>query len=246
MRTARDLVVDLATARRPRPALTWYGADGERAELSERVLATWAVKAANLLIEEADAGPGTTLLLDLPTHWRTLVWALGGWTAGAAVALAERAEGRPPRGADVVATDRPAHRPRATGAAGAPALVLAVALPALATRFPGPVPEGVLDAAAELMAAPDALTRVPPLDRRAPALVDGPDHADLLTWCRDAAGAVSWPASPRMVLDAGRGTAQVLGQAVAAWSAAGSVVLVADASADLGAIADTERGRVAG
>ena len=33
------------------PALTWYGPDGERVELSQRVLANWVTKAMNLLTD---------------------------------------------------------------------------------------------------------------------------------------------------------------------------------------------------
>lgn len=46
------------------PRLTWYDRSGgpthgERVELSGRLLLMWANKAANLLLEEHDVGPGT-------------------------------------------------------------------------------------------------------------------------------------------------------------------------------------------
>ncbi len=45
-------VLAAATASDPgRPRLTWYGADGERVELSARVLENWVAKTANLLVE---------------------------------------------------------------------------------------------------------------------------------------------------------------------------------------------------
>ncbi|UNX55766.1 hypothetical protein MF406_05890 [Georgenia sp. TF02-10] len=138
------------------PRLTWYGADGERVELSGRVLANWVTKAANLLVEEADAEPGTTVLLDLPVHWRVLVWALGSWTAGATVVLPGDLEEDDEDG------ERPAvvitHRPGEAPGTDAADLVLAVALPALAMRWDGAtLPVDVVDAAAELMTFGDEL-----------------------------------------------------------------------------------------
>ncbi len=244
MQTVRDLVVRLATARRTRPALTWYGTDGERVELSERVLATWAVKVANLLVEEADAGPGVQVVLDLPPHWRALVWALGAWTTGAEVALMDGA-GSPPRldGA-VVVTHRPDGLVACGGGSGTPDLVVAVALPALMLRHPGGVPPGALDGTADLMAAPDALGWVPPLDLAAPALAGGPTHGELLAWAQVAdapqSGAESPPAGSRIMTGTEEGVARVLAKALAALGSGGSVVLVGDPGLDGGMVARTE------
>ena len=73
-----------------RPRVTVYDdtdspTRGERIELSARVLANWVAKAANLLRDDLDAGPGTVVLLDLPPHWRTLYWAFAAWSVGACV-----------------------------------------------------------------------------------------------------------------------------------------------------------------
>ncbi|WP_245605724.1 TIGR03089 family protein, partial [Promicromonospora kroppenstedtii] len=78
-----------------RPRLTWYGDDGERVELSGAVLANWASKTVNLLVEEFDAAPGTTVVVDLPVHWRAAVWTLAAWRTGATVALPDAAVGGP-------------------------------------------------------------------------------------------------------------------------------------------------------
>ncbi|WP_249670568.1 TIGR03089 family protein [Cellulomonas wangleii] len=187
-----------------RPRLTWYGEDGERVELSGAVLVNWVNKTTNLLVEEFDAGPGTTVLLDLPGHWRTLVWALAAWRVGACVV--DTRGGTP----DVVVTTAPeAH-------AGAPELV-AVALPALARAWPGPLPAGAIDAAGAVMTYGDQPGPVPPVDPAAPAV--GGDrpvrHADLVT---------SGPGG-RTLLPAADGTG-ALRRWLAVLASSGSLVLV--------------------
>jgi len=65
-----------------RPLLTWYDdATGERIELSVATAANWAVKTANLLLDE-----GVEVVRLVPgEHWLAAVVALGAWTAGTAV-----------------------------------------------------------------------------------------------------------------------------------------------------------------
>lgn len=231
--TVRDLVAALPAVRGARPALTWYGTGDERVELSGRVLANWAVKAAGLLLDEADAGPGVRVALELPAHWRTLVWALGAWTAGAEVSLASVADSPP----DVTVTAYPA---AALAAHQRPGLVIAVALPALARRFPD-LPDGAVDGAADLMTYPDVLawTRAP--SPEAPAISGGPAHARLIAWAHDAVGSAAWPPNARVLLHAHDGAAHVLAAALAAWAAGGSVVLLGDPRRDADALTVTER-----
>src|SRR5659263_308757 len=99
------------TAEPGRPRLTWY-APAERVELSGHVLDNWVTKTANLLVEEYDAGPGTRVLLDLPVHWRSVVWAFAAWRVGACVIVPGPSTTR----VDLVVTDRPAGVVDATGA----------------------------------------------------------------------------------------------------------------------------------
>ncbi len=81
-------VLDLLTGDEPnQPRLTWYGPDDERVELSGRVLANWVTKATNLLVEEGEVEPGSRVLLDIPVHWRALVWAMATWCAGGELVL---------------------------------------------------------------------------------------------------------------------------------------------------------------
>ncbi|WP_330998305.1 TIGR03089 family protein [Georgenia wutianyii] len=88
-------VLDLLTGDEPnQPRLTWYGPDDERVELSGRVLANWVTKATNLLVEEGEVGPGTRVLLDVPVHWRALVWAMATWCAGGELVLPPRRSSR--------------------------------------------------------------------------------------------------------------------------------------------------------
>jgi uncharacterized protein (TIGR03089 family) len=68
------------------PLVTFYDdATGERVELSATTLANWVAKTANLLQEEFDVGPGSTVAVSLPVHWQTAAVLLGVWSCGAAV-----------------------------------------------------------------------------------------------------------------------------------------------------------------
>jgi uncharacterized protein (TIGR03089 family) len=79
----------LATARDrdpARPLVTHYDdSTGERVELSATSLDNWVAKTANLLQEEFDVGPGSTVAVALPVHWQTAAVLLGIWSCGAAV-----------------------------------------------------------------------------------------------------------------------------------------------------------------
>ena len=136
---AIELMTALRSGQATSPRLTWYGPDAERVELSGRVLDNWVAKTSNLLQDELDAEPGTRLRLDLPAHWKSVILALAAWQLGMEVVFGD-AE------AELLATADPA-----PGAAqGAFDAVVAVALPALAMRWPGELPTGVVDYAAEV------------------------------------------------------------------------------------------------
>jgi uncharacterized protein (TIGR03089 family) len=85
-----DLPADLLAAALRRnaaaPLVTFYDdVSAERTELSAATLANWVAKTANLLQEEFDVGPGSTVALALPVHWQTAAVLLGVWSCGAAV-----------------------------------------------------------------------------------------------------------------------------------------------------------------
>lgn len=189
--TIADLL-RLLTREPGRPRITWYADDGERVELSGAVLENWVNKTANLLVEELDAGPGVRVRLDLPVHWRTVVWALAAWRVGACVVLDEGESGS---AADITVTDRPqAHANDASQ-------LVAVTLPALARRFDGTLPVGAVDAASAVMTYADAIGWAPTPASGNPALSAATlrvDHGTLLTW--SSAGQPTSPVPARVLL----------------------------------------------
>jgi len=68
------------------PLITFYDdATAERIELSAATFDNWVAKTANLLQEEFDVGPRSTVALALPVHWQTAAVLLAVWSCGAAV-----------------------------------------------------------------------------------------------------------------------------------------------------------------
>ena len=215
-----------------RPRLTWYGPDGERIELSGHVLDNWVTKTANLLAEEFGAGPSHRVRLDLPPHWRTVVWALAVWRVGAHVVLDDDS-------VDLVVTDHPERHPEAVE-------LVAVALPALARSFDGTLPAGAVDAASAVMTYGDVLTWMPEPVPTAGALSayggTTTDHAGLLTWARDQQDEEVAAGARVLLLTEGTASSDVastLATCLAAYAADGSVVLCsAGRSAEIAADAD--------
>ncbi len=89
------------------PLLTAYDdATGDRVELSGATLANWVAKTANLLQDEFDVGPGSTVAVALPVHWQTAAVLLAAWSCGAAVLDTAAEDDDRLTGADVVLADR--------------------------------------------------------------------------------------------------------------------------------------------
>ncbi len=206
-----------------RPRLTWYGDDGERVELSGAVLENWVNKTTNLLVEEFDAGPGTRAVLDLPVHWRTVVWALAAWRVGTTVVLAPAEDdgttGTDGTRPDVVVTTRP---DRWTGTR---AELVAVALPALARRFDGDLPAGAVDAASAVMTYGDQVGWAPEPERGAAALESAAgtvvSHADLVPGSPSPEGAST---GARVLARGGTSLEEALRTVLAVLADDGSVV----------------------
>jgi uncharacterized protein (TIGR03089 family) len=211
---AFNLMTALRSGQSTSPRLTWYGPGGERVELSGRVLDNWVAKTSNLLQDELDAEPGTRLRLDLPAHWKSLILALAAWQLGMELILDAG-------DADLVATADPGP----AAAQGAFDAVLAVALPALAMRWPGELPGGVVDYAAEVRSHGDVfLPHVDPEPSR-PALLTtagaAHTHAGLLEGFAAQPGGAH-----RLLVPAADGLEMALSRSLGAWKSDGSVVLV--------------------
>lgn len=226
--TVADVLSLLVTAP-GRPRLTWYGPEGERIELSGAVLDNWVSKTTNLLVEEHDAEPGTAVLLDLPPHWRAVVWALAVWRTGATVLLP--GDGATP---DLIVTDRPADAPTVQGGPGG-APVVAVSLPALARRFDGDLPAGAVDAAQAVMTYGDVIGWAPEADPARAALA-GPGipalpHAALLPTALASAAGVGLGARTLLPVPEMRAaTGTLLLRTLGVLAGDGSAVLLTDGS----------------
>jgi len=195
-----------------RPRVTCYDdtpgpTSGERIELSAKVLANWTSKAANALQEEWDLGPGSTVRLALPPHWRTLYWALATWSIGATVVLDDEPT-------DLLVTDE---RSWLEDASTPSALVT---LAGLARSASETVPPGVMDEARELSTYADQFAAWDEPATTDPALrADGEDTA-----YEAVVPQRNWPKGVRLHT-ATSGLSTLLSDALGAWALDGSLVL---------------------
>lgn len=200
--TPADVLAGLLRSDPTSPRITCYDDHtGERIELSGKVLVNWVSKAANLLQDELDAGPGSTVGLHLPAdHWRSYYWALAAWSVGARI----------------VTTASPCDIGiGTTGASDADEQII-VTLAALSRVATVEVPPGAIDEARELATYGDVF--VPYLTPQAsdPAL-DSTPYADLVTVGRGGLGR-------RTVVRGDLPAA--LADALAVWADDGSVLLL--------------------
>ena len=201
-----------------RPRLTWYGTDGERVELSGRVLDNWVAKTANLLVEELDVEPGSTVVLHLPLHWRTATWLLAVWSVGAQAVVPAAADELDGRDGRVVVSDRP-HLVGGLVAAGGQLVVQP--LPALSRGWEGQLPAGALDATTQVRGQGDVFVAS-----------SGPLHRPLFAEAAQVVSQACWPMRPRvLVVDPTLGPLHWL---LAPLVADGSVVVVAAAPGSAG------------
>lgn len=238
-----------AIAASPRPAVVDHAADGDRVELSGRVLANWAAKTANLLDIEGH-GPGSTVLMDLPLGWKSLALLLGAARAGVEVRFASVSSSAPsgPGSVDLVVSGTPgawSEHPadlwsvsqgtlRSSGASE----VSEASEPLEALPSPdAPVPSHALDYAAEVQMQADQC-HLPLPGTSLPSLVEawedlaaiGPEDdagAPLSRWSHRERGLVVAAAGGRL----DRGTARAV---VGTWDRGHPVVLVPERDTDLG------------
>jgi uncharacterized protein (TIGR03089 family) len=159
-----------------RPLVTFYDdATGERIELSVTTFANWVSKTASLLQDELEVERGARVLVDLPTHWLGPVWLGAAWTLG--LQLSDRPADE--RAADLVVCGPEGVERYAEQATRVP--VLALSLRPLGGRFAEPLPTGVIDFGAVVLAQPDAFTAYdPPAGDDVAWSADGSSQARLL------------------------------------------------------------------
>lgn len=222
------------------PRLTWYGPDGERIELSGKVLDNWVAKSANFLTEEFDVAVGSLIVLQLPAHWKSLCIALAGLACGSTVRFTEESDPHSAASVWFAAEE-------ATVRAAAQHLdTVAVALPALAMAWPTELPDEVevRDYAADVRMFADAFVSF-----------DDPEPEDIAL--ESASGKLRYgqigelaqssklpddqQAESRVALYATEGLADVVPQALGVWLSGGSVVLFAEPSLASEKVLQTEQ-----
>ena len=188
------------------PLLTAYDdATGSRVELSGATLANWVAKTANLLQDEFDVGPGSTVAVALPVHWQTAAVLLAAWSCGAAVLDTAAEDDDRLAGADVVLADRE-RLPAVEDALGTDpaAELLGLSLHPLGlgmTDYVGPA----RDFALEVRAHGDFFSPWQPADPGAPGLVTGGltlALGGLVAAAGELAGRLGIGADDRVLVDA--------------------------------------------
>ncbi|QRV01870.1 hypothetical protein JTE88_07230 [Arcanobacterium phocisimile] len=138
-------VISAMLTRGTMPALTWYG-DGERIELSGKVTAMHIVKILQYLRDDLGLDANSRLILDLPIHWKSILWHLAGLVTGCQVLT----EVEQLSWDDVVITNTPEAEPD-------DGVHLALNLQSLALSWNGPLPIGYEDATAASMRFSDTI-----------------------------------------------------------------------------------------
>lgn len=140
-----------------RPLVTFYDdATGERVELSVTTFANWVHKTAGLVQDDLDVASGATVLVDLPTHWLGAVWLGAAWTGGWCITTEPTLAGE----CDLVVCGPEAVDRYAADADARP--VVALSLRPLGARFSEPLPTGVTDYGAVVLAQPDSFVAYDP------------------------------------------------------------------------------------
>ncbi len=218
-----DLLASLVASDGARPRLTCYDdtpgvTRGERIELSGRVLANWVAKAGNMLQDDLDGSPATTVGLDLPAHWRSFYWALAAWSCGATVVVGDGADT-----ADTVVTHDRHSASQVSENAG---LAVLVSLPMLSAAHLDAATD-VVDEARQLPTYGDAFVANEDPNPDDPALVDG----DAVQSFREVVVTrPEWGDAPRVRVP--DDLPKALAAALSAWAADGSVVLIRQPDGD--------------
>ena len=145
-----------------RPLVTFYDdATGERVELSVATYANWVAKTAGLAQDELDAERGRPACSSTcPRTGSGAVWLGAAWSLGLAVTDDPGSRTGPTWWSAGPERRRGVRRARAGGAP-----VVALSLRPLGGRFTEPLPAGVTDYGAVVLAQPDAFVAVRPAGR---------------------------------------------------------------------------------
>ncbi|WAP51210.1 TIGR03089 family protein [Arthrobacter sp. ATA002] len=220
----------LRTRQATSPALIWYGPGPERIELSGKVLDNWVAKTSNLLVDELDAEPGIRLRLDLPAHWKTLVWALAAWQTGCTVLVGQThrdaagaadASAAAGGGADVTVTASQEVLDTADGT------VVAVAQGALELRWSGELPAAAVDYAAEVRSYADTYLAGEEAGPGFTALHSALGQDGLTLTYAQLAESAGGGTQQTLLIPAGKDLPDVLAASLRTWAAGGTVVLAA-------------------
>ncbi|MEJ2885358.1 TIGR03089 family protein [Actinomycetospora aeridis] len=187
MTTVTDaLLAPLLAGDPARPLITFYDdATGERIELSGATFGNWVAKTANLLRDECDVEPGSTVAVLLPAHWQTAAALCAVWACGAR-AVTE------PDGADVALADG-----STLEAAAAAGLVVGFSLDAFGRALEG-LPRGAVDYATEVRVHGDHFDPLALVPDDAPALADA-DAASVVATARARAAELGLGADDRVL-----------------------------------------------
>ena len=210
-------------ADRTRPLVTFYDdATGERIELSVTTYANWVDKTAGLVQDELDVERGGLVLVDLPTHWLGAVWLGAAWSAGLCVttepSLMDEAD-LVVCGPDGVGTYSPL-------AGDVP--VVALSLRPLGARFTDPLPDGVTDYGAVVLAQPDSFLPHDPPEAADPAWRSAHSTVDQAALLADHARTELVPEGGRLLTDVNPCSREGVGTLLAPLLRDGATVWVAN------------------
>jgi uncharacterized protein (TIGR03089 family) len=175
-------------ARSAAPAITYYGTDGGRVELSGVTAANAVAKAANVFTGELLLDPGEVVWIDLPCHWQSPILTIAAWAAGLTVAVGPEAHGA----AATVSSRAEPHRATGTG--------LAVSLHPFGQPLGADTPAGWEDLAALARIQPDSATPVwPEQDQPWVACPDPVTGIELLQRSEESAARWDLPEGGRLL-----------------------------------------------
>ncbi|MDN4175026.1 TIGR03089 family protein [Nocardioides sp. SOB77] len=220
MTTFSAVLAGLLRSEPGRPLVTFYDdATGERVELSVTTYANWVAKVSSLLVEEHDLERGSSIRVDLPTHWLGPVFLGAAWNAGLVVTTGDDP--------DAVVCGPDGLDRWADLAGDVP--VLACSLLPLGVRFADPLPAGVHDVGVEVWSQPDSFIPWDPTQEDDAAVdLDGLVTTQAELWSAAAAGSLLTDGG-RLLSEANPASPPGLATLTEPLARSGSLVLVVNA-----------------